>query len=500
MSKTILIILLLLGLILRFYKLDIPMLEFYPSRQIQTADIARNFVLNDFNVLSPTISYLGPGYVPFLLEFPGYNFSVAMIYKIAGSTDEIYGRLLSVSGWLVAATFLYLLAKMLVSKFAALVAVYFYTISPLSVLISRSFQPDQWMLTFSIVAIYFSLRWSKSGKLAYLFVCSFCISLSLLLKTHSFIFTLLPCIYLIFTCRRTGSRLLPYSVLFLGLLPPLAWYLYSYLQNQGGRVMQAAFTLSTYFGVHVFFDPKYYSNIFGFEYNLVLLPIGITLFTLGLFARNKRSSGFLSFWLLSIILYFLIFNKHNMTHEYYHLPLLPVATLFIGLGAEVISRSLGNLPLSKSLIIFLMAILIFILTLPNIMLRAYKPIERFGHVVETANEIKTLTSPAELIVASMDAGPTLVYYANRNGWPFEINRGETEALYTFYGENDHKVPDPRTDLENLRSRGATIYAAANKNQFLDNEKFSEYMYRHYPVLVENRNFIIFSLKRNKHAG
>ena len=132
--------------------------------------------------------------------------------------------------------------------------------------------------------------------------------------------------------------------------------------------------------------------------------------------------------------------------------------------------------------------------LPPTLMRAYKPIERFKHVPETGEAVQRLTGPQDLIIGSMDAGPTLVYYSHRHGWGFEVNREGTEEEFAFYGVKNKKILDPIADLENLKGQGAVVFAAANKAQFLDNASFAKYMYKNYKVLEETDNYIIFDLR------
>lgn len=486
-----LLIILLLGLTVRLYKINLPLLEFYPSRQIQTADIARNFLRNNFNILNPTVSYSGPGYTPFLIEFPGYNYAVAILYSIFG-ISEVIGRYVSLVGWLLSLILVYKIALKISSKITANIAALFYCLSPLSVLISRSFQPDQWMLTFSLAGIYSILLW-QGKNMFYFYLSAIFISASILIKIPAVIFTLIPISYLILKSKKHLSKIHNYSYLTIALLPVTLWFTYAYFRNISGLPTLGNFSLSNWFGFEVFLNPKYYLNIFGFEYNLVLLPIGIILFVIGVFQKLKSNQSFLYCWLVGVILYFLIFNKHNMTHEYYHLPLLPIAVLFIGIAGEKIWTTIRINVVSRSILVSILIFTIFMLMISPTYRRAYKPIDRFSYVTTVAVKIRSVTKPSDLIIGSMDSGPSLVYYSNRNGWQFAINREDTEAQFSFYGIKNAKIIDPIEDLENLRRQGAVIFATANKSQFTANAIFAKYMYSNYPVITENNNFIIFSL-------
>lgn len=488
-----LLLIILLGLGLRLYKLNLPLMEFYPSRQIQTADITRNFIKNDFNLFKPTVTYLGRGYTPFLVEFPGYNFAVAAIYYFFG-VNEIYGRLFSLAGWVISIFLLYKITFRLFSRTSALIAIFFYALSPLSVLVSRSFQPDQWMLALSLASIYFIIKWKESQKMMLFTISMVCASLAFLLKTQSIIFTIIPISFAILTSAATRSKFLFVFYVFLSFLPVTLWTVFAMIQNRATSSTSGVFTLSNYFGWDIFLNPKYYSNIFGFEYNLVLLPVGMMLFMLGILTKLAKKQYILYSWLVSVILYFMTFNKLNMTHEYYHLPILPIASLFIGIAGEKVlsATSSAIIPKKIALLVF-SAILLLLMIIPTEQ-RAYSLIDRFNFVTTTANAIKKVTKPSDLIIGSMDAGPALVYYSDRHGWGFDVQRQDIAGDLAFYGITEVRVNTAIEELARLKSLGATIFASADKGQFLSNKDFASYMYANFNTIEDNNNYVIFDLR------
>ncbi len=490
-NNLFLLFVIVLGLMLRLYKINIPLLEFYPSRQIQTADIARNFFKTDLNILHPAVSYFGARNTSFLIEFPGYNYLVSLLYFVF-EVHEVIGRLISVLAWLVSIIFIYKIVLKLGTKTIANISCLFYSLSPLSILISRSFQPDQLMIAFSLAGIYYFLKWNKENDIVSLLLSVGFVSISVLLKLPSVIFTFLPIfLFILINKRNRVKPLLIYITCII--VPTFLWYGYAYIQRQSSAITVGGFSLSTWFGFDVFLNPNYYLYIFGFEYNLVLLPIGIILFVIGIFQKLKPSQRFLYFWLGGVFVYFLVFNKHNMTHEYYHLPILPIAVLFVGIAGEKVWTAIYTKFVSKGILIFILVFTICLLMIIPTLQRAYKPIDRFSYVITTAAKIKSVTKPSDPIIGSMDSGPSLVYYSNRNGWQFAVNREDTETKFNFYGVKNLKTIDSIDELNNLRQQGAVIFASANKSQFVASGAFANYMYSNYPVIEDDGNSIIFSL-------
>lgn len=466
------VLIILLGLLIRLFKINIPLLEFYPTRQIQTAEITRNLYADGFNLLKTKVHYFGPGDVLFLLEFPLYNTVVALIYKLAGGPMEIYGRLVSITGWLLASIFLFRITGRLTNSRVALFSLFIYTFSPLSVSVSRSFQPDQWMLTLSLGAIYFIEKWARAQKPIIFYLSCLFASLAILVKLPSAVFTIIPIALVIY--RKTRFyKLIVFVVI--ALTPSIIWYLYTATAPKV-QLLEENFTISNWFRPSLFIDPKYYSTIFGYQYNFGLLPLGIFLFLVGIALKLKGSQKLLYYWLAGVMGYFIIFNRHVMGHEYYHLPLLPIAAIFASIGLEKIIKQLSGLAVNRNLLLFALACFYLISSMVVVVNRGYKLIPRFNYVLETAKAIENLTSSNDLIVGSMDAGPSLVYYSSRTGWAFDVSQ-----------------PNNIQQLEALRTRGAVVFASADKNRFLSNFNFSNYMYSKYKVLAENPNFIIFDL-------
>ena len=483
------LIILLLGLLIRLWHLDIPLLEFYPTRQVQTAEIARNFFRDRSSILEPKVGYLGQEKVPFSVEFPIFNYVVSRLYLLSGGVRETIGRLLSIVGWLISSVLLFLLISKIANPFVSLSAIFFYSFSPLSVLISRSFQPDQWMLTFSVASIYLLLlSKSKSGRknLLFLFSAIFA-SMSILMKLPSVLFTVIPALFILY--KGPKKRLESLIFLSIALFPSLMWYFYASKSSEASGLAES-FTIANWFGLEVFLNPKYWSNLFGFEMNLVLLPVGMVLFLLGIMTKLKNNQRFLYSWLASVILYFLIFNKHSMTHEYYHLPFLPVAVIFIGLAC-------GKLLAKRLYSLVLVAFLVLALMFAVVKNRAYMPIDRFNHVLETASVIRELTSLDDLIVGQMDAGPSLMYYADRRGWEFQINTPRIEMNRAFFAINDKRFDDPIYTLESFKRQGATIFASAYKTQLAQNKQFENYLYNSYPILAQSDYYVIFDLNHSR---
>src|SRR5215469_17584561 len=90
-----LLVVLAIALVLRLKGINNPILDHPAWRQGDTASIARNFALLQFNIMYPQTNYDGPppNYVE--LELQIVPFLAATLYKVFG-VHEVFGRLISI--------------------------------------------------------------------------------------------------------------------------------------------------------------------------------------------------------------------------------------------------------------------------------------------------------------------------------------------------------------------------------------------------------------------
>lgn len=494
-TKLLFLAIILIGLGLRLWKINMPLLEFNPSRQIQTAEITANLIKSDFDFLHPYVNYYGSGNTKYLLaEFPIFNIATAAFQKATGFENEISGRLVSVISFLISSLILFLLTRNIFDEKIALYTIAFFTISPLNVLTSRSFQPDEFMLACTLSSLFLFIKWAESKKVLFLIAGAGLLGIADLIKISSFGILVFPIVYILLI-NRSKNFLRYFSFIFLAaLVPTILWLRHAAFFSEEFQLATASnFRVSQIFRPELFSNFKYYSNIFGYELNLAILPIGIFLFLVGIFKKLYREQKILYFWFLGLISYFLIFNIHIMTHEYYHLPFIPFAAIIMALGIDTIISAQRDKRLRKYLLLSLLTI-IYLASLPTIRAKAYNPIERFNDVVFVGKRIENLTKPNDLVVGMMDDGPALVHYSRRMGWGFAINPQKTLEHQIFIGLKDNKISDPKVKLEELKKSGAVIFASSFKPQFLSNTQFSNYMYSNYKIIEETDNYVIFDLK------
>src|SRR3989338_4719488 len=137
------ILIILSGLLFRFVNINQPILEYFPERQTQTAEITRNIYANGWpDFWTPKIRYEKGYPTPLVLELPIYNLITAGLYSSFGQ-NLILGRLVSIFAYLISSIFFALIILKHSDKKLLFPALLVFVFSPLHVLVSRSYQPDE---------------------------------------------------------------------------------------------------------------------------------------------------------------------------------------------------------------------------------------------------------------------------------------------------------------------------------------------------------------------
>lgn len=334
----IIISVILAGLFLRLYKIDQPILEYFPERQTQTAEITRNMYVNGWSDFWITkIRYEKTFLTPLVLELPVYNLIIAAAWKLFGPI-LVFGRLVSLVCYIIASIFFALILIKYTSRKILFPALVIFVFSPLHVLVSRSFQPDELAFMFLLISIYYR---------SYIFLM-----ISGFIKLPFYIFGL------IFTLERRGKALIIFKY-FLFFIPISIWSIRASM-IMSGQGYAGNYTISNWFDPLLFLDYRFYLSVFSIIHTNILTTLGLMLFTVGLFnCWRKKSMDIWKKWLFILILYVLFFNRHVSTHEYYSLPFLAPLAAFTGAGIAAIFGTVSlKSPFLKRL--FVLTIFLFL--------------------------------------------------------------------------------------------------------------------------------------------
>lgn len=497
MSRFLVFFILVAAVLVRLIGIDQPFIDPWSWRQSDVAAIARNFLENGFHFSRPQIDWAGdqPGYVG--TEFPVLPFLAAFVYRGAG-VHEWIGRIQGVLFFVAALPFFFGLVRRVFGGVAATWATFFYAFAPLGLVASRAFMPDMPSLSLGIVGIYFFLRWLEEDLWRFLISAAVLVSLALLIKLPTAIIGA-PLLYLavaaVYDRRRSsgdsvgGHRPALQDVLrrrelwlfaAVALAPSAVWYWHAHR------------TAIEFYPYHFFGAGGFRIMTLGWYWDIVrqtvFSSLTLTLFVLALpgvvvAPRGKYSRVF--HWWLAAMLVFIIAAGYGNRHQWYQLPLVPIAAVFAGVacawfGANVrIPRPLFGL--GAVLLIGSFAVSSYSCVQP-----LYRPAA--ASLRNLALELDEATTSNALIIAATDGDPTVFYYAHRKGWHF-LGDG------VFQG-NPLESAQIIANLEQLRGRGAThLVFYAGTQWWLDYYKeFADHLATSATLVEQTREFTIYKLE------
>jgi 4-amino-4-deoxy-L-arabinose transferase-like glycosyltransferase len=485
-SKFSLFLILILAFFLRFYKINIPLADHHSWRQADTAAVARNFIKEGFDFLRPRIDNMTPLHSPdlpnperlFLAEPPIYNSLVALVYSVFGIKDSL-ARLVTIAFSLGSIIFLFLLVSQFFGQAIALWASFFFAVLPYSIFYGRVILPELTMVFFSLGMLYFFRLWlGKKTKLSFVLAVVFS-GLALSQKAFPF-FLALPMAYWLFKnwglkfLKEKKAVFLLLIYIFLSLSPIFLWRFwisrfpegippYDWLFNQGG----------------IRFRPAFFRWIFVERIAKLILGIwGLPLFLLGLALRPKKGPGwFFHLWFLAFLIYSTVFAAGNVTHDYYQVPFIPIAAVFLSLGTNFLLSGLPQRLFSKALsrLIFL-SCLVFMLGCGWYQIRDFYLIQ--GGVDLAGKAVNQLTPSGALVLTGDSNDATLLYNCNRYGWT---------GGYASYFPN---LPE---SIERVKSLGAEYYVTTKISSLTDSE-FGQYLLANFKVISQTDQYIVFDLR------
>jgi dolichyl-phosphate-mannose-protein mannosyltransferase len=322
-----------LGLGIRLYDLtDLP-LDFHPTRQLLSALKARGMYLQAVGGV--------PGWERKMaiqqwktkaeVEPEVFEHLVAFTYRFTGEQLWV-ARIYSSLFWVIGAAFLFLLVRELTSTDAAVIASAYYLFFPYAVSASRSFQPDPLMVMLIVCFWWAFMQWSRKESWRWAVLAGVVGGFAIYIKFVSAFFVIGGALGLIlgaFSLREAWRKHQLWAIALLGLLPGAAYIFYGVVlhgflgQQFNGRFIPG-----------LLLSPLNYLQWAAMA-SMAAGAAAITLGLLGLlFTNDRRVRTFLiSLW-AAYVLFGLFFDYHVATHDYYHLPLIPIVAISLAPVAE----------------------------------------------------------------------------------------------------------------------------------------------------------------------
>lgn len=485
------------GFGVRLVNLTEPPFDFYSTRQVRAAIIARGLYYETLPNLDPGIRHQGISAYqgmeriePMIVE--GIT---ALAYRVAGGEYLWLSRLFTIFYWMVGGFALYRLARSMVSWPAALFALGFYLFVPFGVVASRAFLPDPLMMMWILLAAMAIERWAASGGQSWRWsvLAGLFSGIAVLVKAVSLLpvaAMLVAGFLMVFLEGRKANWALlknPRLWVMAALSAVFAAVYYLFMVPPGGGYLSYWFADSA----HLIFDRKFYVRWLGIIRGVIdVMLLFAALLSAFLLPRRGRVIV-LALW-LGYFLIGMVFHLHIITHEYYSLLLIPVAGLSLAAAADLAAKRLALEPLAWRAAFLVAALAIS------------------GYYLYVGRYMLAANTYGEEVTAWRQIGEQVP----RNGNYIALSQDYAFRLMYFSRLSPHRVWPTTGDIENSKLSGSdrigdfnAFFAAetVGLDYFLVT-MFSELdrqpqlkaeLYDHYPVAASGNDFIVFDLRNRK---
>jgi 4-amino-4-deoxy-L-arabinose transferase-like glycosyltransferase len=340
-SATVVILALLLvaAATIRFQGLSDPLVSFHPLRHYRSALIARSCYYEATPATPAWAVAIARANrdIQQAGEPPLMEWLACAAYRIAGREDLVIPKGLSTVWWIAGAIAVYLIGCRLVSTNGALIATALHLFLPYAIAATRTFQPDSLMTACAIWATFALVRWRDRPTPGRLATAALLSGLALLVKPMS-VFVVMPAMFALAFARVPGRRLVSdggfWLMAGLALIPPGLYYGASFLfgslaQDQFQTRFVPSLLITQFFWAGW---SRQAHHVFGW--------VGLAAVVGTVIAVQPILRRLLQAIWLGYVAFAVAFTYHVPTHDYYHLPFIPIAALAAAAGVDRLCSSL----------------------------------------------------------------------------------------------------------------------------------------------------------------
>ncbi|MBN2115876.1 MAG: glycosyltransferase family 39 protein [Anaerolineales bacterium] len=484
------------ALAIRLYDLtDLP-LDFHPTRQLVSIIKARGLYYRTKPANIPRWQLeSGIRFEKLKADVEPVVFErlVAFTYRFTGEQLWV-ARVYSSLFWLVGGIFLFLLAREFVSFEGALLSTAYYLIFPYAIIGSRSFQPDPLMVMLVLSFWWMFARYltpdpspKRRGETwLNALLAGLLGGLAIFIKFSAVFFVIGGALGLAlsrFHLRDLLRNVQVWVMALLGALPASVYLVYGiFVRGDLASQFKGRFVPA------LLLDPF---NYLQWEVKAAMAAGGIFIMLglLGFFLIKDRHMRIFLYGLWgSYILYGLFFNYHIATHDYYHLPFIPIVGLSLAPLGEWFCAHLTEANLQRWARSAVYLILIY--GLFSVLWDVRNQMKAVDYRPEAAMWVEIggqFDDEARVIALTQDYGSRLQYWGWRrfSTWPYggdaayaNIRRG----VFTF------------EDLFNRYSSKMSYFLVTDFDEFNRQSQLKERLFSSYPVYLEGDGYLIFDLK------
>ena len=342
----LLVLFLIAGIAVRLIDFDDLPLDFAATRQLHSLIMARG-IYYEFdtpqiqNIPESVRSYsITVGNAEPRIEPPLMEYLVAFTYQMIGGENIFVGRFYAILFWVLGGIPLFLLMQKITSVNGSFAALAVYLFMPFGIIASRAFQPDPLMVFGILWALYFQIRWMHNDSIKNAILAGLFTGIVILIKATSVFFVGVPLVGIVLSLgiKKWIKNRRIYLIAVLALVPALLFNIISAtIGGNAGSIFGARFFPS------LFIDPKWYLRWFMTAKSVVdYFPLIIGLLALFLIKKKEYRVLYACLW-LGYVLFGFTFAYHIYTHNYYHLPLIPMVAIGFGAMFEIVFTKLEEL-------------------------------------------------------------------------------------------------------------------------------------------------------------
>ncbi len=471
---------------------DLP-LDFHSTRQLRSALIARGMYLQDRS--DPAAVAGWQRQVAAVQEDsedvlePRIMETLAVAgYRLVGSEQLWIPRLLSALFWVLGAIPLFLLARSITSTSGAVAAIAFYLFLPYAIISSRSFMPDPLMVALTLWALWAVFCWRQSPRWPWAVFAGLLCGAALFVKVMA-VFPLLGGIAGLIIGRGELRKALrdpqAWVVALLAGLPVTAFLFYgmfisgSLARNTAGRFFPA-----------MLIDPIFYFRWEG-KIGLIMGHPALILSLLGLLLITSRPWRYMLIGLWGgYILLGLIFDFQISSHDYYSLPLIPIAALSLVPYGDLAYRRLQETAGAR----WLVTAVVSLLVLAGAVLVAwdvhvgFKGVDYRPQAAIYEKVAELVGRKSSVVALTDDYGFRLAYW----GWM-------NAQVWPSYGDLDFRQAVSGTtrsfqQLFKTYTSGKDYFVITWFEELDFQPELRQRLYSTYPIYAQGDGYVIFDLK------
>ena len=249
--------------------------------------------------------------------------TLALSIPLAGSEQLWIPRLLSILFWLIGGAAVFLLGRDLTDANGGVAALFFYTALQYGVIASRSFQPDPLLTAVIVWALWAILRWQRQPGWGRAVTAGLLGGLAIYVKSTAVFFVGGAWLGVILFGIGLGKALRNPRVWLMALLtvlPYAVFHIYGTAVCICWRPVQLRF-FPRCGSIHLLPALEGHDRQRGAPPWLLIGLAGVFMI------RDKTSRSMTAGAFAGYFIYGVVFSYHSSTHDYYHLPLIPLVAL-----------------------------------------------------------------------------------------------------------------------------------------------------------------------------